>query len=183
MVPLAKRLNETNLNQNGGGKNHFGKNYNLLLFLLPFCSLLLFLLLIWIWPPKASELQTVHCIVGNVVDILHGCWAEEVHLCLAGFGTRGPLFGCFGTPSLLGGPRTVGPWFPGFGGLWRKKQVVVVHLDLLVLLTLLKSLDSCDSDNVAYTLPWWKMSKVNPNTTRDYLPICKSDADTEECYI
>lgn len=115
MGPSARYLKLKHILTKGRGNLHlFGKNYNLL-FLLPFCSLL-FLLFIWIWPPKASELQTIHCIVRNVVDILHGCWAEDVHLCLGGFGTRGPLFGCFWTPSLLGGPRTVGPWFPGFGG-------------------------------------------------------------------
>lgn len=116
----------------------FGKDYDLLL-LLPFCSLLLFL---WMWPPKASELQTVHCIVGNVVDILHGCWAEDVHLCLAGFGTGGPLFGCFWTPSLLGRPWTVGPWLPGFGGLSSKYMWFTPFRFGSSALTILNSLDS-----------------------------------------
>lgn len=142
MVPLTRHLN-VNIILTNNWKNslRFGKNDDLL-FLLPFRSLLLFLLFIWMWPPKASELQTVHCIVRNVVDILHGCWAEDVHLCLGGFGTRGPLFGCFGTPSLLGGPWTVGPWFPGFGRLWRKYKWLTPFRSGSSAFTILKSLDS-----------------------------------------
>lgn len=100
---------------------------NYLLFILPFWTLLFLPL----WPAKASELQTVHCIVRNVVDILHGCWAEDVHLCLAGFGTWGPLFGCFWTPGLLGRPWTVGPWLPGFSGLRSRRLYHLVLVSLL----------------------------------------------------
>ena len=129
MVPLARHLHVTiTYTKKVEFSLRFGRNDELL-FLLPFSSLLLFLLFVWMWPPKASELQTVHCIVGNVVDIFHGCRAEDVHLCLGGFGTRGPLFGCFRTPSLLGRPWTVGPWFPRFGGLWRKIHHLYFYFD------------------------------------------------------
>lgn len=68
----------------------FGKIYDSVF--LSFCPLLF---LLWIWPPKSSELQAVCCIVSNVVDILHGCWAEDVHLGCGDFGTTwGPLFRC-----------------------------------------------------------------------------------------
>jgi len=44
-------------------------------------------------PAKSSELQAVHCIMGDVVDILHGCWTQNIHTCLCGFGTDRPLLG------------------------------------------------------------------------------------------
>lgn len=95
----------------------FGKIYDSVFLL--FCPLLF---LLWIWPPKSSELQAVCCIVSNVVDILHGCWAEDVHLGCGDFGTTwGPLFRCLWAHSLLGWLGTVGSWFPG--GLWRKYVV------------------------------------------------------------
>lgn len=78
------------------------------LLLLPFGSLL-FLLFVCIWPPKASKFQTIDCIMRNVVGILHGCGAEEVHLFIAAFGTRGSVFVCFWIPSLLCGLGLVGP--------------------------------------------------------------------------
>ncbi len=146
----------------------FGKNYDLL-FLLSFCSLLLFLL-IWVRPPEASELQTVHCIVRNVIDVLHGCWAEDVHLCLGGFGTRGPLFGCFWTPGLLGGPWTLGPWFPGFGGLWRKYKWFTPFKFGSSTLTILNSLVILQY-YVYFTIV--KYVKVTSSMVTDYLTFCK----------
>lgn len=54
----------------------------------------LFLSVLHLRPAEASECQTVHCIVGNVVEVLHGCWAEDVHFCWHGLGTRRPFLGC-----------------------------------------------------------------------------------------
>lgn len=96
--------------------------FSLAKFMIQFLSFCPLLFLLWIWPPKSSELQAVCCIVSNVVDILHGCWAEDVHLGCGDFGTTwGPLFRCLWAHSLLGWLGTVGSWFPG--GLWRKYVV------------------------------------------------------------
>lgn len=67
----------------------------------------------WLRPSKASELQTVNCIVWNVVNILHGCWTENVHFWLGGFGTDWSL-GWPSTLSLFGRPATMWPWLSGF---------------------------------------------------------------------
>lgn len=105
--------------------HHFNQKMDLvlakthLLFLNPFRSFLLFL---WTLPPKASKPQAVHCIVRDVVGILHGSWAEDVHIRLGGFGTRRPLWGFVFTRSLLCRSRVVVlcGWFHRLGGLWRK---------------------------------------------------------------
>lgn len=68
-------------------------------------------------PSEPPERQTVHCIVGNVVEVLHGSWAENVHLCAGGFGMRGSVGWCFLLLGLLRRLGTVGPCFPGFSWL------------------------------------------------------------------
>ena len=64
------------------------------------------------------------------------------------------FLGVLGLPAFLAGLELWDLDFLDLVGFGEKKQVVVVHLDLLVLLILLKSLDSCDRDNVTYILPW-----------------------------
>ena len=69
-------------------------------------------------PPKASELEAGPCVVGDVVQVLHGCWAQDVHLSLSfpdiflfGWCLIGCfLFGCFLFGCFLFGCFLIG-WF------------------------------------------------------------------------
>lgn len=78
-------------------------------------SAFLSLLLRWTRPPKPPKCQAVSSIVGDVIQILHGNRAKDIHLWLWRFATQRALFGWRFPFAWIGAVRF---FFSTFGRHW-----------------------------------------------------------------